>query len=73
MTQCNKYSIARSKDFLESTKKEVLGSEKVVMRRRQLNWFLQAMTERSSTGELHARVRQGSRMAESHSMASVEG
>ena len=73
VTQCNKHSIARSKDCLGSTKKEVLGSEKVVMRRRQLNWVLLAMTERGSAGELHARVRQGSRMAESHSMASVEG
>lgn len=50
-----------------------MGSEKVVMRRRQLNWVLQAMTERNSTGDLHARVRQGSRMVESHSLASVEG
>jgi len=66
VTQCNKHSIARSKDFLGSTKKEVLGSEKVVMRRRQLNWVLLAIREgqcwraacQGQTGQQDGRITQ---------------
>lgn len=66
MTQCNKYSIAESKDLLGSIDKEFSGSEKVTMRSRQLSWVLLVIKERGSAGEMHSRIRQGSGMAEPH-------
>lgn len=66
MSQRNKYCIAESKDLLGSMDKEFSGSEKATMRSRRLSWVLLVIKERGSAVEMHARIRQGSGMAEPH-------